>query len=180
MAFAFCVWISHLTPGDGTAEICPLSEFASCHSEYRRSEPERSGSKVPLAKPLSAARQSGTSRSRELYHRERARQLGSGTAARAPHDLCFLTGYRGGCVVGGTTKPSPSTDRQYRDFNMVFLYKAGTYATGIRCLRAGTRYRVTRGELFGTGTYDRSLLPYISVLLYKWSGQGVGGPWRLG
>ena len=52
-----------------------------------------------------------------------------------PDDLCVLHGGRGGWVVGGTMNPSPSTDRQYRDFNKVFLYKAGTYTAGTRYLR---------------------------------------------
>jgi hypothetical protein len=56
-------------------------------------------------------------------------------------------------VVGGKTNPSPSMDRQYRDFNGVFLYKVGTYATGTRYLRAGTRYRVSGGKpVSGAGT----------------------------
>jgi hypothetical protein len=36
-------------------------------------------------------------------------------------DPCFLHRGRGGGVVGGTMNPSPSADRQYRDFNMVLL-----------------------------------------------------------
>jgi hypothetical protein len=50
-----------------------------------------------------------------------------------PHDLCFLT--RWGWVIWGTMNPSPSTDRRYIDFNMVFSYKAGTYTAGTRYLR---------------------------------------------
>jgi hypothetical protein len=38
-------------------------------------------------------------------------------------------------VVLGTMNPSPSTDRQYIDFNMVFEYKVGTYAAGTRYYR---------------------------------------------
>jgi hypothetical protein len=57
----------------------------------------------------------------------------------APHDTCFLAGGRGGWVVDGTMNLSPSTDRQYRDFNIIdskiLLYKAGTYATGTSYLR---------------------------------------------
>ena len=77
--------------------------------------------------------------------------------------------------------PSPSTDRRYIDFNGVSLYKAGTYTAGTRYLRAGTRYRVPGGELFGTGTYILKV-PNTSVFyhVYKWSDQGVGGPWRPG
>ena len=51
---------------------------------------------------------------------------------------------------------SPSTDRQYRDFNRVFLYKAGTYATG-------TRYGRTEGLVLGTESLevDCSVLVFI-------------------
>ena len=56
-------------------------------------------------------------------------------------------------MVCGTMNPSPSTDRQYIYFNRVFLCKAGTYAAGARYVRAGTRYRVPGGKMFGTGTY---------------------------
>ena len=52
-----------------------------------------------------------------------------------PHDLCILAGGRGGWMVGGTMNPSPSTDRQHRDFNRIFLYRAGTYTAGTRYLR---------------------------------------------
>ena len=45
---------------------------------------------------------------------------------RGPHDLCFLARGRGGWVVCETMNPSPSTYRQYIDFNRVFPYKAGT------------------------------------------------------
>ena len=64
-------------------------------------------------------------------------------------------------MVWGTMNPSPSMDRQYRDFNTVFVYKAGTYATRTRYLRGrylGTRYRVHGGKLSGTGTYVRYLI----------------------
>ena len=57
--------------------------------------------------------------------------------------------------------PSPSTDRQYRDLNRVFLYKAGIYAAGTRYLRGWyytSRYRVHGDELFGTSTYVRYLI----------------------
>ena len=37
--------------------------------------------------------------------------------------ICVLARGRGGWVVWGTINPSPSTDRQYIDFNRVFLYK---------------------------------------------------------
>ena len=51
------------------------------------------------------------------------------TLAGGPDDLCFLHGCRGGWE---TMDPSPPTDRQYIDFNSVFLYKTGTYATGTK------------------------------------------------
>jgi hypothetical protein len=63
--------------------------------------------------------------------------------------------------------PSPSTDRQYRDFNRVFLYKAGTYTAGTRYSRGrylGTRYRVPGGELFSFGTYIRYLIHQCFVI----------------
>jgi hypothetical protein len=60
--------------------------------------------------------------------------------------------------------PSPSTDRQYRDFNWVLIYKAGAYATSTRYLRAGTRYRVSGAQLFGNGTYIRIIIhQYFTV-----------------
>ena len=46
-----------------------------------------------------------------------------------PDDPRFPPECRGGLVVCGTMNPSTSADRQYIDFNRVFLYKAGTYAT---------------------------------------------------
>ena len=55
--------------------------------------------------------------------------------AGGPHELCFMQRGRSGWVVGGTMNPSPSTDRQYVDFNRVYPYKAGTYAAGTRYLR---------------------------------------------
>jgi hypothetical protein len=47
--------------------------------------------------------------------------------AGVPQDPCHLTVLVGknGWVVCETTNPSPSTDRQYKDFKGVFLYKAG-------------------------------------------------------
>ena len=53
-----------------------------------------------------------------------------------PHDLCFLARCSGGWWVDcGTMNPSPPTDRQYIDFDMFFICKAGTYAAGTRYLR---------------------------------------------
>ena len=75
-------------------------------------------------------------------------------------------------MVLETMNPSPSTDCQYINFNRVFQYKAGTYATGTRYLRAGTRYRVPRGRLLGTGIYIKYLIH--QYLLYNWSNQGEG------
>ena len=89
-------------------------------------------------------------------------------AAGDPHFLCVLAGGRGGWVVWGTMNPSPSTDRQYIDFNRVFQYKDGTYAAGTkfstRYLRAGTRYKIPWGELFGTGTYVRYLIHHCFTI----------------
>jgi hypothetical protein len=45
------------------------------------------------------------------------------------HDIYFMHRGRDGWVVGGTMNPSPSTDRQYIEFNNFLPYKAGTYAT---------------------------------------------------
>jgi hypothetical protein len=60
----------------------------------------------------------------------------------------------GGWMIGGTMNLSPSTDRQYKNFNMVFLYKASVYATGTKLGTegAGAMYRVPGGKLSGTGT----------------------------
>ena len=57
---------------------------------------------------------------------------------QGPARFLFSTrrhGGRGGWVVGGTMNPSPSTDRQYINFDRVFRYKAGAYAAGTRYLR---------------------------------------------
>ena len=51
---------------------------------------------------------------------------------RAPHDLCHFARGRSAWVVCGAMSPFPSTDREYRDFNRVFLYKAGAYVTGTK------------------------------------------------
>ena len=53
-------------------------------------------------------------------------------------------------MVWGTMHLSPSTDRQYIDFNRVFLYTVGTYEPVLGTSGAGTRYRVPRGELVGS------------------------------
>ena len=53
----------------------------------------------------------------------------AGNTRRGPDDLCFLHGCRG---EWETMDPSPPTDRQYINFNSVFLYKAGTYVTGTK------------------------------------------------
>ena len=53
--------------------------------------------------------------------------------------------------------PSPPTDRQYIDFNSVFLYKAGTYATGTRYLR---------GPVLDTGSLE-SIVRYCMVPLSR-------------
>ena len=61
-------------------------------------------------------------------------------------------------MVCATMNQALSKDRQYIGFNMVFLYKAGSYVTGARYLRVGARYRVRGGELSGTSTYIRHLI----------------------
>ena len=77
-----------------------------------------------------------------------------------------------------TINPSPSMDRQYRDFNCVFQYKAGTYAIGTRYLRAGARYKVPGGEMFGTNLVPIYLVlsTYVNLhLSYKWFQSRGGG-----
>jgi hypothetical protein len=63
-----------------------------------------------------------------------------------------VTGGRGGWVVGGTMNPSPSTDRQYRDFIRVNFIKPVLIQPVLGTQGAGTRYRVPGGQLFSTGT----------------------------
>ena len=61
-------------------------------------------------------------------------------------------------MVLGTMNPSPSTDRQYVDFNRVFYIKPVRIQPVLGTFGAGTRYRVPGGKLFGTGTYVRYLI----------------------
>jgi hypothetical protein len=60
--------------------------------------------------------------------------------------------------------PSPSTDRQYINFNVVFYIKSVLMqpVLNFRCLggryRTIDRYMVPGGELSGAGTYVRYLI----------------------
>ena len=97
-----------------------------------------------------------------------------------PDDLCFQPLGRGGWVVWGIVNPSPSTDREYIDFNRVFQYKAGTYATG-------TKYLI-KGPVLGTKSLEVSCSVFVpifkhlhvihlyllSIVLYNWPNQGWG------
>ena len=67
-------------------------------------------------------------------------------------------------MVWGTMHLSPSTDRQYIDFNRVFLCTVGTYEPVLGTSGAGTRYRVPRGELVGSYTYVRYLIHQCFII----------------